>query len=139
MSKPMHISLRAGERIFINGAVVRADRKVTLELMNDVTFLLESHVLQVEATTTPLRQLYFVVQTMLIDPAKADKARLLFADLHASALEAFKSESVLVPLKTVATMVEADRAFDALRTLRSLFPIEQAILNGGNTEATRAA
>ena len=44
------------------------DRKVSLEFLNDVTFLLESHVIQVEDTTTPLRQLYFIAQTMLMEP-----------------------------------------------------------------------
>ena len=73
----MHLSLRAGERIYINGAVLRVDRKVTLELMNDVTFLLEQHVMQPEQATTPL-QLYFIVQIMLIEPAKAEQARNLF-------------------------------------------------------------
>ena len=41
----MNITLRAGERIYINGAVLRVDRKATLELMNDATFLLETHVM----------------------------------------------------------------------------------------------
>ena len=45
MKKPMCISLRSGEKIYINGAVLRVDRKVTLELINDVTFLLESQVM----------------------------------------------------------------------------------------------
>ena len=40
MKKPMCISLRGGERIYVNGAVLRVDRKVTLELINDVAFLL---------------------------------------------------------------------------------------------------
>ena len=44
----MKISLRAGERIYINGAVLRVDRKVSLELVNDVMFLLESHVIQAD-------------------------------------------------------------------------------------------
>ena len=42
----MNITLRAGERIYINGAVLRVDRKATLELLNDATFLLETHVMQ---------------------------------------------------------------------------------------------
>jgi flagellar protein FlbT len=44
----MHISLRAGEKIYVNGAVLRADRKVSIELLNDATFLLEAHVMKVE-------------------------------------------------------------------------------------------
>jgi flagellar protein FlbT len=57
----MHISLRAGEKIYINGAVLRADRKVSIEILNDATFLLEAHVMKVEDASTPLRQLYFII------------------------------------------------------------------------------
>ena len=67
----MNITLRAGERIYINGAVLRIDRKATIELLNDATFLLETHVMQASDATTPLRQIYFVVQVMLMDPAAA--------------------------------------------------------------------
>jgi flagellar biosynthesis repressor protein FlbT len=74
----MKVSLRPGERIFINGAVLRADRKVSIQFLNDVTFLLENHVLQPEAATTPLRQLYFIVQTMAIDPATLAMSTELF-------------------------------------------------------------
>ena len=35
----MQISLKPGERLFLNGAVIRVDRRVTVELMNDVAFL----------------------------------------------------------------------------------------------------
>ena len=65
----LRITLRAGERVFVNGAVLKVDRKTTLEFLNDVTFLLEGHVIQAEDATTPLRQLYFTVQMMLIDPS----------------------------------------------------------------------
>ena len=65
----MNISLRADEKIYINGAVLRVDRKVSIELLNDVTFLLESHVMQANDATTPLRQIYFV------DPDHADGPR----------------------------------------------------------------
>jgi flagellar biosynthesis repressor protein FlbT len=124
----MQITLKPGEKIYLNGAVIRVDRKVSIELMNDVTFLLESHVLQVEDTTTPLRQLYYVVQTMLIEPRNAKAARALF-DRQLAALNAsFRNEGVVSVLQQVGTLVEADRLFDALRTIRRLFPIESAIL-----------
>ena len=64
----MKISLRAGERVYINGAVLRVDRKVSLELVNDVMFLLEGQVMQASDATTALRQLYFIVQLMLMNP-----------------------------------------------------------------------
>ena len=78
MMKPFCINLKSGERIFINGAVLRVDRKVSIEFLNDVTFLLEAHVMQPGQTTTPFRQLYFMIQTMVIDPSNASNARRLF-------------------------------------------------------------
>ena len=36
----LRIFLRPGEKVFLNGAVLRADRKVSLEVLNDVSFLL---------------------------------------------------------------------------------------------------
>ena len=76
--KKLQISLKPGERIYVNGAVLKVDRKVSVEFLNDVSFLLEHHVLHPEDTRTPLRQLYFIVQTVLIDPANSDDARAMF-------------------------------------------------------------
>ena len=70
----LKISLKANEKIYVNGAVIKTDRKVTLEFLNNVQFLLENHVLQAEDAHTPLRQLYFTVQIMLITPDNADDA-----------------------------------------------------------------
>ena len=82
----MNISLRRGEKLYLNGAVIRADRKVCIELLNDVTFLLENHVMQAKDATSPLRQLYFVVQLMLMSPndttAASDMCRSMLASLN---------------------------------------------------------
>lgn len=139
MTRTMQISLRAGERIFINGAVVRADRKVSLELMNDVVFLLEAHVLQAEETTTPLRQLYFVLQAILMDPQNARATLVLFEDVLQSTLASFANETVVANLKIVRQMVAANRTFDALRAIRSLFPVEARILEATAAKPPRAA
>ena len=130
MSGPIQISLKAGERIYLNGAVVRADRKVTLQLLNDVVFILESHVMQAEETTTPLRQLYFVVQALLMDPRNTEATRDLFRHMHASTMASFTSETVRAELNAIAGLVESDSAFEALKRLRALFPHEDAILDG---------
>jgi flagellar protein FlbT len=139
MSKPMNISLRAGERIYLNGAVVRVDRKVSLELLNDVVFLLEAHVLQVEETTTPLRQLYFVLQTILMDPRNAEATTALFRDVHASTLRSFPNETVVGGLKTAGELVGDGRIFEALRTVGALFAIEDTILGRAKPESSKAA
>jgi flagellar biosynthesis repressor protein FlbT len=130
MTKPFSISLKQGERIFINGAVVRVDRKVSIEFLNDVTFLLEAHVMQPEQTTTPLRQLYFIVQTMLMDPSNASAAMQLFDAAHGDLCNVLVSPDMQAALTEVRRFVDAKRYFDALRTLRGCFPREDEILRG---------
>lgn len=131
----MHITLKPGERIYLNGAVIRADRKVAIELLNDVDFLLENHVLQVEDTTTPLRQLYFVVQTMLIEPRKMAQAQKLFREQLAGLMLSFRDDAVVAMLGDVGGLVEGARFFDALRVIRRLFIVEDAILGAGTPRA----
>lgn len=132
----MQISLKPGERLFLNGAVIRVDRKVTVELMNDVAFLLESHVLQVEDTTTPLRQLYFVVQMMLIEPRRMAQAQRLFREQLAALITSFRNDSMVAALNQIGDLVDTGRFFDALRALRRLFLVEDTILG---CDAPRAA
>ena len=80
--KGMQISPKPSERIFINGAVIRVDRKVSLELLNDLNFLLESHVPRAEAAAKPLRQIYFIAKTMLMDAANAETTADVFRNTH---------------------------------------------------------
>jgi flagellar biosynthesis repressor protein FlbT len=124
----MNISLRAGEKLYINGAVIRVDRKVTLELLNDVTFLLETHVMQANDATTPLKQIYFVIQIMLMDPSATASALALSRKLIDAALRNFDTPEILAGLKNVDEMVKRSRHFDAMKTLRTLFPLEQSVV-----------
>jgi flagellar protein FlbT len=135
----MRLSLKPQERLFVNGAVLRVDRKVGIELLNDVTFLMENHVLQPEETTTPLRQLYFVVQTMLIDPMQAARSRVLFDDLFAPTLRSFTSRTVIDGLMDLRDAVDQGRCFDGLKILRGLFSHEAEIIGESRTRRSAAA
>jgi flagellar protein FlbT len=136
----MHISLRAGEKIYINGAVLRADRKVCIELLNDATFLLAAHVMKVEDATTPLRQLYFIMQVMLMSPNDTAAARSMFENSIGNTIEASGSTSLVAALRDVERLVTTNRVFDAMKALRALFPIEAEIMaNGSSALPTQAA
>lgn len=127
----MHISLRAGEKIYVNGAVLRVDRKVSIELLNDATFLLAAHVMNVEDATTPLRQLYFIIQIMLMSPTDSVGAREMFADAVGSTMAASRNGALEGGLRDIESLVEANRIFEALKAVRALFPIEAEILATG--------
>lgn len=124
----MRLSLRAGERVYVNGAVLRVDRKVSLELLNDATFLLETHVLQAEAATTPLRQLYFAVQALVIDPANADPARELCRSLQAGLLAVVADPEIREGVLGAGQLVEAGRLIEALKLIRGLYAAEAALM-----------
>jgi flagellar biosynthesis repressor protein FlbT len=136
----MNITLRAGERLYLNGAVIRVDRKATIELLNDVTFLLENHVMQADHATTPLRQIYFAVQVMLMDPNATAAASGLSRRLIDSALKAFENPTIIAGLKAISGQVERSRNFEALKALRALFPLEEKeMYPNGRPEKTPAA
>jgi flagellar protein FlbT len=128
MKNTLRISLKANEKIYINGAVVKVDRKTSIEFLNDVQFLLENHVMLPEKASTPLRQLYFIVQVILMNPNDAKEARELFRRSLPMLLATFRNEQVLASLKHVDCLVAEDHIYDALKLIRSLFPVEAAIL-----------
>jgi flagellar protein FlbT len=124
MAGGLKITLRAGERIFVNGGVLKVDRKVSIELMNDVIFLLEQHVMKPEETTTPLRQLYFMVQMMLMDPSLHMKARTLAKESVANLLKSISDGKIMQGLAEVGDPLDTDKPFEALKKVRMLLPLE---------------
>jgi flagellar protein FlbT len=128
MSNTLKISLKPNEKIYINGAVIRVDRKVTIELMNDVQFLLESHVIQADQASTPLRQLYFIVQIMLINPAGAADARDMFRRSLPMLIASFDNQEICKGLKQIDRMVGEGDIYEALKAIRALYPLERKAL-----------
>jgi len=117
----MNISLRRGERIFINGAVIRVDRKVCLELLNDATFLLEHHIIQPEEASSPLKKLYLAIQTILMAPSEGNTALLISLGMIKNYLLITNDSNLIHSLIQVKTYLESERPLEALKCLRHLF------------------
>ncbi|MEQ1954256.1 flagellar biosynthesis repressor FlbT [Mesorhizobium sp. CN2-181] len=138
MKPTLKISLKPNEKIYLNGAVVRADRKVTIELLNDVQFLLESHVIQAAEASTPLRQLYFMVQIMLMEPEGAAQAREMFRKSLPLLIAGFENPQISSALKQVDALVAEGSVFEALKTIRSLYGLEAKAMGHANDAAAMA-
>lgn len=134
----MQIHLKKGEKIYVNGAVLRVDRRTTLEFLNDIDFLLEGHVIQAQQATTPFRQLYLVVQTMLMDPANAGMTHEVFKHLAHRLGQAIDSPELSKALREAISRVDNQRYFDALRQLRVAFQFEDRLMaeSGADRETT---
>jgi flagellar biosynthesis repressor protein FlbT len=128
MKNTLKISLKPNEKIYLNGAVISVDRKVTIELLNDVQFLLQNHVLQPGEASTPLRQLYFMLQVMLMDPNGAAEARAMFRRSLPLLLASFDDPHIGATLKQVDRLVGEGHVYDALKAIRGLYPLEAQAL-----------
>jgi flagellar biosynthesis repressor protein FlbT len=128
MKNTLKISLKPNEKIYINGAVVQVDRKVSIEFLNDVQFLLENHVLQADQASTPLRQLYFITQVILMNPEDAEPARDMFRRSLSLLLESFSDEQIRSTLKQVDRLVGEGHVYEALKAIRSLYALEYQIM-----------
>jgi flagellar protein FlbT len=124
MSGTFKVYLKTNERLFINGAVIRADRKVSIELLNDVDFLLESHVMQSEDATTPLRQLYYIIQIIVMSPAERARILPVYKQATSQLVRTLGDRAMLSELQHIDTLVGDERYYDALKALRHLFPLE---------------
>lgn len=131
----MIISLKPNSKFYLNGAVVQVDRKVNVQLLNDAVFLLDIHVMQEADARTPLRQLYFVLQAALMDPKSAPAVHGLLASMLPALNSSFENAAVLAGLQVVAKQIASERYFDAMKTIRGLFPIEDNILRPKPSEA----
>lgn len=126
----MHITLRPGEKLYLNGAVLRTDRKVSLELLNDATFLLEAHVMHVDRATTPVRQLYFIVQMMLMNPLDTTASQSLFRETVSRMLAAYEDRIVRQAIEQTRHLVADARYFEALKVLRAVFERDDVLTAG---------
>jgi len=121
--------VKPNERIYVNGAVIKFDRKTSFEFLNDVQFLLESQVLQAADADTPLKCLYFMIQIHLISPSEKEAANQMFSQQLYQMLQTYSDPVILSELKNIDRLVTESRFHEAMKTLRSLYPLEHRISN----------
>ena len=82
---PLTIRLKPGERLTVNGAVLRNASKhaVVLDVLNHVTMLHERDLMLPEQAATPLEMLYFQIQMMHLEPENHDTYFRPFIQLSA--------------------------------------------------------
>ena len=124
----MQIHLKKGEKFYVNGAIIRAEHRCSIELLNNVNFLLESHVMRQERADTPIKQIYFTVQTMLISPEDASTARESYWRLSDSLHSTIQVPLLIKALLISDSCVKNHKYFDALKILRDQFDVDDTSL-----------
>ncbi len=94
-------------------------------------FLLEAQVMQASDATTALRQLYFIVQHMLMNPTDTARGRQRsIGSTIWRCCAVCENRQMLDGLAAIDDLVGANRYYEALKRIRALLPVEQAILSG---------
>lgn len=120
MKNPFKISLRPNEKIYVNGAVLRFDRRTSVEFLNDVNFLLEAHVMQLEDAVSPLQHLYYIIQVMLIAPGNIGLNRVVYSRqlelLRSECKEGITEEFIC----EIDHLVGAGKYYEAMKHIRAI-------------------
>jgi flagellar protein FlbT len=137
---PLHLKLRRGEKLLINGAVLEIGQRYGEVIVhNQSNCLRGSDLLTEEEASTPTRRVYFAVQMMIVDPPQAVAHRQRFHQLCDQLCSAFVNADILARLAQVRVEVDKGEAYRALALLRAVLRYEAMILSRGRLDDARDA
>ena len=120
----LRISLRDGEKMIVNGAVIRSVGRTEICLENRAAIMRGREVMSPDDATTPARKLYFACMMAYIDPdglvAHQETIVALLRDLMAIA----ESDEARVACVSFARKVAEARFYRALADCRGLIGYE---------------
>ena len=124
----LRITLRDGEKVVINGAVLRASGRAEIVLENAAAILRGRDVMTPEEADTPAKRLYFACMLAYLDPANLiqhqSRILTLFEDL-VGALEAPEAKAHCI---SFAQHVASCDFYRALADCRALIAYEAEAL-----------
>lgn len=132
---PLRISLKAGERLIVGGAVVRnGGHRCELMIENDVPILRGKEVLGLdEASSSPCRRIYFTVQLMYVDPDNLETHQRLFQELIRDVIDASPSTTPMIA--ELSERIAAGEYYHALKAARKLIAYEQELISHASARA----
>ena len=123
----LRLTLKPNERVLINGCVVRnADRRQVLVIESHADIIREADLLVQEEQRTPVKEVYFFIQTALLDPATREKLVPIIQKRLGKLVPVFHDEMANHIFEAAAHVSSAD-FYKAMRTLRSLMAYEEKL------------
>lgn len=133
----LNISLKPRERLVVNGAVIRnksARHPLSIEFLNRVNFMREREILLPEHAVTPLLRVIYWLQISYIDPEQRAIAQARFLELAHDLHAAVAVPGIRSALDSAVDFMLAGRFGAALKLLRDVLPLEQALLDLADQE-----
>ena len=124
----LRITLRDGEKMILNGAVLRAVGRTQLCLENGAAILRGRDVMTPAEAETPAKRLYFACMMAYIDPDNLDRYREDILVLMGDLLAAFTSIESKAIFATFAEKIATNQFYRALGDCRWLIAYETEVL-----------
>ena len=122
---PLKLSLKPGEKVVLNGAVIQnGDRRTTLLLQNKASVLREKDIMQSEDVNTPARRIYFPVMMMYLEGSDTADVYNEFALRMTEFMSAVRNASVLEECVAISRDVMSGDYYKALSRCRKLMDYE---------------
>jgi flagellar biosynthesis repressor protein FlbT len=126
---PLKITLKPGERLILDGAVVRnGDTGAHLLVENEVPILRAKDILGEKDANSPCRRIYFAVQLMYVDGKNMAAHHKLYWMLVGDLLAAAPSMAPLVA--RLGELIVEKKYYQALKTARQLIDYERDLVSG---------
>jgi flagellar protein FlbT len=127
---PLKLKLAAHESLIVNGAVlVNGDFRASLLIRNFTHVMREKDVLREADANTPTRRLYFIVQTMLMQPPPSAQLLHIYDELLGQLRDAYVRPENTEILRRVDELVKSGDYYKALAALHPLIAYEANLLN----------
>ena len=124
----LKITLKPDETIVINGCIIKnSSRRHTMMVENFADIIRGADILKEDEANTPLKRVYFLIQTALLDKKLRDKVVPHIQKQLAELFNIFSSEVKNDIMKT-ANFVSASDYYKALSSLRSAIKYEAKLL-----------
>lgn len=120
----LRISLRNGEPVIVNGAVLRAVGRTDLVLENGATILRGREVMKPQDADTPAKQLYFACMMAYIDPADIARHQQALLERLEALMSALQSPEAKTVCVRFAEKVATGQFYQALAECRWLIGYE---------------
>lgn len=124
----LKIRLRQGEKMVVNGAVLRAATPTTLWLENDAAILRGREVMRPEEADTPARRLYYACMLAYLDPARRQEHQDSILVLLDDLMRALETPAAKAACASLAYDVALGDYYRALTHGRQLVDHEATLL-----------
>lgn len=126
----LRLTLKAGERVAINGAVVvNGDRRTSFAIENQAQVLREKDIMRPEEADSPAKRLYLAILMLALDPENRLRHRAAYESRITEFTAALSDRRALSTCARLAAAVANRELYQALSLCRTLIDFERTRLH----------